>query len=218
MKKAIIFDLDGVLVNSEEVWKHMMTEFCAQFGVEYTPAMRARTMGTNNIEWSTVLREACHLDPQEWPLERVQHDVLLPMDRMYAEQLQLIDGAERLLSEVRAARIPCALASGSTSKNILSVFTRFNLFSYFDAVFSGDHVEKNKPAPDIYLAAARALNIPPQQCVGIEDSPNGVRSVKAAGMKCVAVPDPWLWEHEVFTQADRTVKTLNSLTLQDLLQ
>jgi HAD superfamily hydrolase (TIGR01509 family) len=218
MKKGIIFDLDGVLINSEQLWKDTMTAFCAQFGVLYTPAMRSNTMGTNATVWSNVLRDACHLDHTEWPLERVREQVLLPMQHAYEKNIALLPGALELLNSIREKRIPCALASGSSSTNILFIFNRFNLFPYFQAIVSGDHVQNNKPAPDIFLKAASYIGIDPSDCVGIEDSPNGVRAVKAAGMKCIAIPDPWLGPEEVFAIADRRETTLNSITLADLLE
>lgn len=217
MNKGIIFDLDGVLINSEEIWKQMMTDFCAQFHVEYTPEIRAKSMGTNAEEWSMVLRDACHLDHTTWPLERVQQEVLAPMEWWYDERLQLMPGAMELLQHIRNAEIPCALASGSSARNIVSVFNRFNLYPYFDAVFSGNHVTHNKPHPEIYLRAAEALRIDPRNCVGIEDSPNGIRAVSAAGMKSIAMPDPWMKDHDAFRVAHLTITRLEELSLDTLL-
>jgi sugar-phosphatase len=121
-----------------------------------------------------------------------------------------------LITQIRARGLKTGLASGSSIAMITEVFDRFDLYQYFDVIVSSDSVQHAKPAPDVYLESARQLGCLPIDCTAIEDSPNGVRSVKAAGMKCIALPDSWVANDPAFQLADMNRKTLAHVTLADI--
>jgi len=217
MKKAVIFDMDGVIINSEDIWKDMLIAFFREHGGEYTKEMRAKLMGSNNAEWSRFIKDALHLG-SEWPVERVVQTIVERGKALYTTRLQLMPGFLPLITSIRAQGVRTGLASGSTIQVITEVFDRFDLHRYFDVIRSSDSVQACKPAPDVFLAAASDLGVTPSDCTGIEDSPNGVAAILAAGMTCIAVPDPWVHDHPLFTQAHIIRKTLADVTLQDVIQ
>jgi HAD superfamily hydrolase (TIGR01509 family) len=216
MKKAVIFDMDGVIINSEDIWKDMLIAFFAEHGGEYTWEMRAKLMGSNNEEWSRFIKETLRLG-DDWPLERVTKTIYERGVELYATRLQLMPGFIGLITRIRAKGLKTGLASGSTIEVITEVFDRFDLYQYFDVMLSSDSVEHSKPAPDVFLEVARQLHVQPEDCTGIEDSPNGVASILAAGMKCIAVPDAWVHEHPTFQKAHIIRQTLAEVTLEDAI-
>jgi HAD superfamily hydrolase (TIGR01509 family) len=188
----------------------------AEHGGEYTWEMRAKLMGSNNEEWSRFIKETLRLG-DDWPLERVTKTIYERGVELYATRLQLMPGFIGLITRIRAKGLKTGLASGSTIEVITEVFDRFDLYQYFDVMLSSDSVEHSKPAPDVFLEVARQLHVQPEDCTGIEDSPNGVASILAAGMKCIAVPDAWVHEHPTFQKAHIIRQTLAEVTLEDAI-
>lgn len=217
MKRAVIFDMDGVIINSEEIWKEMLVTFFAEHGGEYTWDMRARLMGSSSAEWSQFIKNTLHLG-NDWPIERINKTIYERGVELYATRLQLMPGFTALITRIRAKGLKTGLASGSTIEMITEVFDRFDLYTYFDVIVSSDSVERAKPAPDVFLEAANQMSIAPQDCTGIEDSPNGVKAILAAGMKCIAVPDSWVKQHPTFREAHMMRETLADVTLEDAIE
>jgi HAD superfamily hydrolase (TIGR01509 family) len=216
MKRAVIFDMDGVIINSEDIWRDILQQFFTAHGGTYTHEMRARMMGASTNEWTSFIKETLRLG-DTWTQERILQETYARGVSLYATQLQLMPGFLDLVKRIRANGIKTGLASGSSIAMITEVFDRFELYDYFDVIVSSDSVEHAKPAPDVYLETANQLRCAPEECTGIEDSPNGVRSVKAAGMKCIALPDSWVGEHPAFREADLVRPNLAQVSLEDVM-
>ena len=183
---AVIFDLDGVIVDSEIWWDDARRDFAAARGRQWTEADRAAVMGANSRQWSRTMAERLRLDDPDTRIERAIVDAVV--GRYRREGPPLIDGA---VDAVRAItqRLPSAVASSAHHEVIDAALTSTGLADVFRVIVSSDEVERGKPAPDVYLEAARRLGESPARCMVIEDSYNGVKSAKAAGMTCVLVPN-----------------------------
>jgi HAD superfamily hydrolase (TIGR01509 family) len=182
---AVLFDMDGTLVDSEKIWDVGLAELAAHYGAELSAAARARMVGTSMIDSMTILHD--DID-QSWRDPVASTEWLeTRMGELFAAGLVWRDGARELLAEVRAAGVPTALVT-ATRRPLVEVALTTIGAENFDLVVCGDDLDRTKPHPEPYLAAAEGLGVPIQRCVAIEDSPNGVRSALAAGAVVVAVP------------------------------
>jgi HAD superfamily hydrolase (TIGR01509 family) len=185
MVEAVIFDLDGVLLDSEQLWNEAKREVVEETGGRWRDGAPEAMMGMSSLEWSAYLRDALGV-----PLEAPQIDrrVVGRMEDLYRDHLPLLPGA---VDAVRALhrRWPLGLASSSNREIIELVLTLTRLRECFTAVVSSEEVARGKPSPDVYVEAARQLSEPPVRCVAIEDSANGLRSAAAAEMTVIAVPN-----------------------------
>ncbi len=184
--EAVIFDMEGVLVDSEGYWEESRRAFAETLGKTWTEDDQRAAMGRNTIEWARVMQERLGIDT---PLEDIMADVIARVLAHYDRRMPVLPGALEAV-HTAASKYKIALASGSPTKVIRHVMQLTGLDRVFDAMVFGDDIARGKPAPDIYLEAARKLGVPPERCVGVEDSANGVRAVKAAGMVTLAVPNP----------------------------
>jgi HAD superfamily hydrolase (TIGR01509 family) len=182
---AVIFDLDGVLIDSETEWDAARRELTERSGGVWRPDASRAMMGMSSLEWSRYMHEelAVPLEPPEISEAVVQ----ALMDR-YREHLPLIEGAPAAVRRL-AQRWPLGLASSANRPVIALVLEEAGLEDCFQASVSSEEVPRGKPAPDVYLEAARRVKAEPRRCVAIEDSSNGLRSAKAAGMGVVAIPN-----------------------------
>ena len=186
MIEAVVFDMDGVLIDSEPVWERVRRKFVADRGGQWPEDAQDRMMGMSTAEWSTYLSEdfGLKLAPRE-----VADQVVAAMEEEYRTHLPLLPGA---VDAVRAlsARWPLAVASSAPKSLIDAVLDAAALRPAFAAAVSSEEVDRGKPAPDVYLEAAARLGVAPALCVGVEDSSNGLRSAAAAGLVVIAVPRP----------------------------
>jgi HAD superfamily hydrolase (TIGR01509 family) len=184
--QAVIFDLDGVLVDSEQLWTQAKRELVDASGGRWRADADTEMMGMSSPEWSAFLRDELKvpLDPDE-----INRRVVDGLIGLYAERLPLMPGAVEAVSEL-AARWPLGLASSSNREIIDLVLERAGFGAAFAVTVSSEEVARGKPAPDVYLETARRLEAPPDACVAIEDSSNGLRAAAAAGMGVIAVPNP----------------------------
>jgi HAD superfamily hydrolase (TIGR01509 family) len=143
-------------------------------------------MGMSSPEWSRYMHDVVGLAE---PPEEINAEVVRRLEAVYREELPLLDGAVEAV-EALAARWPLGLASSSNRELIDLVLRVSGLERWFAATVSSEEVPRGKPAPDVYLEAARRLGVPPGRCTAVEDSENGIRSAKAAGMRVVAIPNP----------------------------
>ena len=183
--RAVIFDLDGVLIDSEQVWDEIRRHLVAERGGTWLPDSTRAMMGMSTPEWANYL---VGLGIGMTADEAVD-EVLRRLGDRYGDAPPLIDGA---VDAVRAltAELPLAVASSSPQVIIERVVRAAGLADAFAALVSSEGVPAGKPAPDVYLEAARRLEIPPEHCVAVEDSTNGVRAAVSAGMAVVVVPNP----------------------------
>ncbi len=182
---AVIFDLDGVLVDSEGAWNAAREEVARQHGGRWPEDTPRILMGMSSIEWSAYLREelGVTLAPQE-----ISDLVVSRLEALYRRHLPLLPGAREVVTSLASWR-PLALASSANQSVIELVLDLAGFRGCFAATVSSEEVPRGKPAPDVYLEAARRLEAPPERCVAVEDSSNGLRSAAAAGMIVVAVPN-----------------------------
>lgn len=183
---AVVFDLDGVLVDSEPVWEQVRRAFVADHGGEWQPDTQQRLMGMSTAEWAAYLSGelGVRLSPAE-----VARGVVEQMARRYEDGVPLMPGAVDAVRRL-ASRWPLGLASSSPRVLIDVVLDRTGLAPLFQATVSTEEVARGKPAPDGYLLAAERLGVDPAGCAAVEDSSNGLRSAHAAGMRVIAVPHP----------------------------
>lgn len=183
---AVIFDLDGVLVDSEIWWDEVRQAFAREQGRPWTVADREAVMGQNSRQWSATMRQRMMLDLDETAIERAIVDGVVR--RYLAEGAPRIAGAVDTVREL-ARRFPLAVASSAHRDVIDAALDALDLADAFRVVVSSDEVEHGKPAPDVYLEAARRLGIEPSACLVVEDSRNGVLAARGAGMRVVLVPN-----------------------------
>jgi len=184
--EAVIFDVDGVLIDSEPVWEQVRRRVVAEHGGHWDADTQHRLMGMSTGEWSRYLSSdlGVALSPSE-----VADVVVGAMARRYTEHLPLLPGAVDAVLRM-ASRWPVGLASSAPRALIETVIDATSLRPVFGAVMSTEEVSRGKPAPDIYLAVAGQLDKPPAACAAVEDSSNGLRAAAAAGCQVVAVPRP----------------------------
>jgi len=182
---AVVFDLDGVLVESEQVWDAAREELVRERGGMWHDGATADMMGMSAPEWSRYLHD--RLDVPMEPAE-INADVVRRVAAAYERHLPVLPHAVETVHEL-AERWPLGVASSSNQPIITLVLDRSGLTDCFAAVVSSEEVEHGKPAPDVYLAVAGQLGADPTACVAIEDSANGIRSAVAAGMRTIAVPN-----------------------------
>ncbi len=182
---AVIFDLDGVLIDSEPAWAKARREAALESGGSWPPGTEEAMIGMSSTEWSRYMRDelGVPMDPQE-----ISAAVVERLSGVYREALPLLPGAREAVLAL-ADRWPLGLASSANREVIDLVLELAGLEDAFAATVSSEEVGRGKPSPDVYLEAARRLDAPPESCAAVEDSANGIRSAKAAGMLVVAVPD-----------------------------
>jgi HAD superfamily hydrolase (TIGR01509 family) len=184
--EAVVFDLDGVILDTEELWNEVREGLAHERGGRWSDRAQADMMGMSSSEWSRYMHEVVGLQD---PPEEINREVLQRMLDRYAERLPLIDGAVEAVRRI-AAEWPLGVASSSNRELIDRALDVSALEPLFRATVSSEEVERGKPAPDVYVEAARRLGVDPRACGAVEDSSNGIRSAHAAGMYVVAIPNP----------------------------
>ena len=186
MIEAVVFDLDGVLVDSEPVWEEVRREVVVTHGGHWPPDAQDQMMGMSTAEWSAYLVTdlGVRLSPS-----RVAEVVVSAMAERYRSHLPLLPGAVDAV-RLMGSRFTVGLASSSPRSLIAVVLDASGLRPSFAAVRSTEEEARGKPAPDVYLTVARLLGVPPVSCAAVEDSSNGLRSAAAAGLAVIAVPRP----------------------------
>jgi HAD superfamily hydrolase (TIGR01509 family) len=206
---AVVFDLDGVLVDTEPVWEEVRRAYVAEAGGTWLPDSQRRLMGMSTSEWAGYLSADLGVGR---PSERVADDVVRRMADRYRHSLPLIPGAVDAVRQL-GARFRLGLASSSPRLLIEQVLDSAGLAGAFAVTISTEEVPAGKPAPDVYLGAARGLDVPAERCAAIEDSSNGLRSASAAGVAVVAVPHPgYPPASDALALADLVVDRLADLT------
>ena len=208
MVAAVVFDLDGVLIDSEPVWEQVRREYVAEHGGRWRPDSQQRLMGMSTPEWSSYLATELGVDA---PPSRIAHEVVEEVGRRYETDLPLMPGAVEAVQRL-ASRWPLGLASSAARPLIDRVLAATGMTSLFEVTVSTEEVRRGKPAPDVYLTVAERLAVAPAQTVAVEDSSNGLRSASAAGMVVVAVPHPrYPPAPDALARADLVLRSLDDL-------
>jgi HAD superfamily hydrolase (TIGR01509 family) len=207
--EAVVFDMDGVLIQSEEVWDEVREAYVRERGGRYDAEVQRALMGMSSTEWSQYLHEVAGVPDEP---QAINEEVVRRMLERYRERLPLIDGAVEAVQRL-AGHYLLGLASSSNRPLIDAVLELAELTEYFGATVSSEEVARGKPAPDVYLEAARRLGVAPERAAAVEDSHGGIRSAKAAGMFVIAIPNPsYPPDDESLAQADVAIRSLDELT------
>lgn len=183
--EAVIFDLDGVLIDSEAVWERARRAFVREHGGTYTERATRDVMGMSAPEWAHYIRVSLGVALEE---ERINREIAGLVAAAYEVRLPLFPGAAAAVRRM-AARLRLGLASSSNRSLIDLVVREAGLAGTFAAIVSSEEVGIGKPAPDVYLRTAALLGVVPARCAAVEDSTNGLRSAKRAGMRVIALPN-----------------------------
>jgi HAD superfamily hydrolase (TIGR01509 family) len=206
--RAVIFDLDGVLVDSEQVWDAARRQLTEDSSGRWSESATQDMMGMSSTEWSRYMHEVLGV---KMPPEEISAAVVKRMEELYREHLPLIPGACETVERV-AARWPLGLASSANRPVIEVVLELSGLEDFFETTVSSEEVARGKPAPDVYLEAARRLRVDPLLCAAVEDSSSGILSAHAAGMRVVAIPNrTFPPSEEALEAADAAIPSLQEL-------
>lgn len=208
MIAAVVFDLDGVLIDSEALWNSAREELVEERGGRWRADAQAAMMGMSSLEWSRYIRDELGV---AMATEDISAEVVARLERLYRERLPLIPGARDAVASL-AGRWPLGLASSANRPLIDLVLALTGMEDSFAATVSSEEVARGKPAPDVYLEAARRLEVEPAECAAIEDSTTGLRSAAAAGMGVIAFPNSeFPPASEALAQADAVIGSLAEL-------
>jgi HAD superfamily hydrolase (TIGR01509 family) len=206
---GVVFDLDGVLLDSEQIWDSVREELVRERGGRWHDRAQRDMMGMSSLEWSRYLHDELGVPD---PPEEISAEVVRRLESRYRDRLPVLPGAREAVERL-AAHWPLALASSSNRELIDLALELMGVRHLFGATVSSEEVVRGKPAPDVYLEAARRLGVDPPRVATIEDSQNGIRAAKAAGMGVIAIPN----EHfppaeDALAQADVVLDSLADLT------
>jgi HAD superfamily hydrolase (TIGR01509 family) len=212
--EAVVFDLDGVLLDSEQLWGEAREELARERGGRWHEHAQRDMMGMSSPEWSRYMHDVIGLRE---PPEEISAEVVRRMGALYRERLPLLPGAEAAVERL-TARWPLGLASSSNRPLIDLVLEVSGLGRFFAATVSSEEVPRGKPAPDVFLEAARRLEVAPERTAVVEDSENGIRAGRAAAMRVVAIPNSYFPPgDEALARADVVLRSLDELTPETLL-
>jgi HAD superfamily hydrolase (TIGR01509 family) len=213
--EAVVFDLDGVLVDSEEIWDEARRTLALERGLAWPESAQHEMIGMSSSEWSRYMRERIGLE--ESP-EEISAEVVRRLEQIYRRHLPLLEGAVEAVERM-SERFRLGLASSSNRPIIELVLELAGIAEHFEVTVSSEEVGRGKPAPDVYLEALRRLAVMPNRAAAIEDSTNGILSAGAAGMLVVAIPNPVFPPRpDALAAADIVLASLNELTPEVVLQ
>jgi beta-phosphoglucomutase-like phosphatase (HAD superfamily) len=203
--EAVVFDLDGVLLDTEELWNEARRQITDERGGRWRDDAQREMMGMSSPEWSQYMHDVLAVPD---PPEELSTKVVKRLEALYRERLPLVPGALEAVRRI-GERWPLAIAS-SSNRPLIDLFVELTGTgghfraagtdqTLFRATVSSEEVERGKPAPDVYVEAARRLGVSPAACAAIEDSENGIRSAAAAGMRVIAIPN------HVFPPSDKAL-------------
>lgn len=214
MKQAVIFDTDGVIADSEYfnvMAKHLLLK---KFGIEVEWKYHDKYLGTTHeFMWTEMKREFGLPEKIDYYITEAE---IIRRELIEKEGMKPMPGVVDFISRIHKQNIPMAVASSSSKKDIIDNLTGFGIINYFQTLVSGWDCKKGKPDPEVFLKAAEELGIMPEKCVVIEDSSNGVKAAKAAGMKCIAYTPIQAAKQDV-SQADQTIDDFEKLSVDELI-
>jgi HAD superfamily hydrolase (TIGR01509 family) len=212
--EAVVFDMDGVLVDTEHLWDEVREALTEEWGGRYTPEAQEAMMGMSSLEWSRYLHETVGLREQP---DVINDEVVRRMLARYETDLPVVPGAVGAVRRLAAEGLRLAVASSSNRELIDAVLRRLDLGDVFDVTVSSEEVARGKPAPDVYLEAARRLGVGPARCVAVEDSASGIRAAHAAGMRVLAYPNRhYPPDDDALALADDVLEGMERVTVEIL--
>lgn len=206
--EAVIFDFDGVIIDSEKIYHEIETGMFRELGIEVTEEEHDAIVGVVPREaWQTLKTSKGLKQSVE---ELVERERKLYSAHICKHGVALVPGVNRLIESISRAGIILAVASSSYEEEIGSILDKAGLKKHFTAIVGGERVGRGKPAPDIFLLAANEIGVAPGKCMVIEDSCQGVRAAKAAGMVCTAYKNKWSGKQDL-SAADAVVEDFNMI-------
>lgn len=205
--RAVVFDLDGLLIDSEPLQAWAWHEYVARFGAVMTPNVLGRMLGLRAVDAVKIPIEMLDLPVDEVTALRERDDIFLAA---VPGAIHAHKGAVELIDELRSREIPIALATSGHRRYVDLALESAGLTGRFDQEVTAELVTRGKPNPDVYLRAAELLDTPPDACLALEDAPNGVTAAKAAGMRCFAIPGDHATPDAV-AHADAVLESLNDV-------
>jgi HAD superfamily hydrolase (TIGR01509 family) len=211
--EAVVFDLDGVLLDTEELWDEARRQLAEERGARWPDDAQRAMMGMSSPEWSRYMHEVIGLPK---PPEQISAEVVRRLEALYRERLPLVPGALEAVRRIGAIW-PLGIAS-SSNRPLIELFLELTgTRDLFRATVSSEEVEQGKPAPDVYLEVAGRLGADPTGCAAIEDSENGIRSASAAGLRVVAIPNRvFPPSEEALSLAGAVLDSLDELTPEEI--
>jgi HAD superfamily hydrolase (TIGR01509 family) len=205
--------MDGVLIDSEQLWDEVREQLVREWGGRWHERAQAEMMGMSSAEWSRYMHDVIGLAATP---EEINAEVVRRLLARYRESLPLLLGAVEAVERL-AQRWPLGLASSSNREVIDFVLEAAGIAKYFRSTVSSEEVERGKPAPDVYLEAARRLGVEPSRCAAVEDSRNGILSARATGMRVIAIPNQhYPPSEDALALADVVLESLDELTPERL--
>jgi HAD superfamily hydrolase (TIGR01509 family) len=215
MIKAIVFDLDGVIIDSEPLHEEVTREVLTDAGGNPENNKAFNFVGMRNDEMWTILKEHHKLeDTVERLLDKHKY---YKYQRFFCHELKPIAGIQELMADAKKRGLGIALATSSEYYFAWRVLEKTGLIRYFNAMVTADNISNSKPHPEIYIKAAKALNISPRECIAIEDSYLGIKSAKSSGMKCIGFYNPNSGRQDL-SQADIIVSSIKDINLDNIMQ
>lgn len=208
-KKAVIFDMDGVIIDSEPIHSRVKMDTFAHFGLPFDEKDLIHYMGrTSRVIFEDTLRKFGRTDVTAADMAAYKHDHYLEV--LESGEIEPVTGSVEFIQRLHAAGIPLALATSSNVRAMNAVLDSFGIRKYFTSILSGGELPESKPHPAIYLISAERLGVKPEDCMVVEDTTNGIRAAKAAGMYCVAYRNPNSGEQDL-SLADEIVDDFSKI-------
>ena len=215
MIKAIIFDMDGVLIDSEPKWFEVEEMLFKKYNiVGNSRDLKYEIMGLSDVDTLKLLKKKFNIPAEIEVMQKFRWKVLI---ELYEKELSLRKGAQELLDYIKTNSIPCALATSSPPIIIDYVLQKTKIRKYFQSIITVDKVKNSKPAPDMFLKAAKELNTDPKNCLVLEDAPNGIKAASDAGIPCIGVLHSFNSEEDL-VGAFKIVDELTEINLKELIK
>lgn len=211
MLRAAIFDLDGLLIDSEPLWQQAEIEEFGRLGLELTPEEAQETLGIRSDEVVRIRHRQIGWDLERDSLEAVEARIVVRVRDLVVDTGEAMEGAERAIEFCAAKGLRLAVASSSRLVIIEAALERLGVRDRFEVVHSAESEPVGKPDPGVYLTTARMLGVEPSECVALEDSPAGLAAAKAAGMACIVVPERSVVDPALLEAADLLLPSLAHL-------
>lgn len=208
--KAVIFDMDGVIIDSEPIHNRLMLKTFGHFGIPFDERDFVHYVGTTNAYLFREMKQKYEVAASVEEMDSYQYNLL--METIPGEDIEPVAGIPELLVDLKSRGIPAAVASSSSLALIELVTKKFNLQAYFAGYLSGEDLPRSKPDPAIYLLSAEKLGLRPAECLVIEDAALGVEAAKAAGMTCIAYRNPNSGAQDL-SKADLVVDSIGEIDL-----
>ncbi len=216
MLKAVIFDMDGVLIDSEPLWRKAEIGVFKKVGIPLTPALCLETLGLRTDELVKYWYEKHPWN--NYTLDEVANDIEQTVKNLIITEGRPMEGLSETLNFFKNSGVKIGLASSSTMDLIITVLNQLHIRNFFSVINSAENEKWGKPHPGVYLTTARKLDVEPENCLAIEDSLNGLRAAKSAGMRTIVIPSPDNRGNPQFNFADRIINSLNEITHQLIIK